>query len=76
MELASMFFGFIIAFITYKQSGLSASLGIIGWLTVFWGFWIVGALISFFVMLITGFLAKWIFIILVIAFVVSKIRKK
>jgi hypothetical protein len=76
MELASMFFGFIIAFIMYRQSGLNYKFGILGWVTVFWGFWIVGALISFFIILITGFLAKWIFILLIVAFVISKFAKK
>lgn len=76
MELASMFFGFIFAFITYRQSGLNYKYGLIGWVTVFWGFWIIWALISFFILLFLGFLAKWVFIILIVVFIISLFRKK
>ncbi|WP_186580501.1 hypothetical protein [Aquibacillus kalidii] len=76
MELASIFFGFIIAYFAYTQSGLSSRLGCAGWLTVFWGFWICGALLAFFIILITGFLAKWIFIGFIVLLLISFFRRK
>lgn len=76
MELASMFLGFILAFSLYKKSGFSQRLGCIGWLTVFWIYWIGSALLAFFALVLGGFLLKWALIIAAIAYVVSKINNR
>ncbi|MCO7126055.1 hypothetical protein NIE88_09730 [Sporolactobacillus shoreicorticis] len=76
MEFISIVLGFIIAFFIYRKSGLNTQFGIIGWLTLFWGFWIVAAVLLFVIMLLTGFLAKWLLILFIIVFVISKIAKR
>ena len=68
--------GFIFAFLAYRQSNLRHVLGVLGWFTVFWGYWITFTLISFLVFSFLGFIAKWIIIGLIIMYIISLVKKR
>lgn len=76
MVFISTIIGFIFAFSAYRQSNWRHVLGILGWFTVFWGYWMLCTVLSYIVLTFLGFIARWIFIGLIILFLISFVKKR
>ncbi|SDZ25942.1 hypothetical protein SAMN05421736_108141 [Evansella caseinilytica] len=76
MELISVGLGFVIAIILYSLFGSTQKYGSSGCILTFMVYWAIGAVCSFFIFLIAGFLIKWVVIILIILFLVSRFKSR
>jgi|GEM_PF-4720096 len=75
-ELLVLIFGFLLAFLVFRETRFPGRIGILGCLTVFLAFWVAGALGVFFIIRLTGYVIKGFFALIAFLFFFRESEKR